>query len=160
VRHFPSARTPRPAPRAAVALTAAAVTFLLVVGSAPVPAHATTTSEETVVALINDARAAAGVQPLRPSDRLSGIARRHSKQMANRGTLFHSSCLPCSLGDLPWTKLAENVGVGASVRAVQVQFIASDAHRANILDAAFRRVGVGVVRQGGQTWVTQIFYRR
>jgi uncharacterized protein YkwD len=61
---------------------------------------------------------------------------------------------------MPWTKLAENVGVGANFREIQVQFMASDAHRANILDAAFRRVGIGVVRQGGRAWVTQIFYRR
>jgi uncharacterized protein YkwD len=34
----------------------------------------------------------------------------------------------------------------------------SAGHRGNILKRAFRRVGIGVVRARGSTWVTVIFY--
>jgi uncharacterized protein YkwD len=107
--------------------------------------------------MINETRAAEGRRALSLNERLSRIAHRHSKAMASRGTLFHSSCLSCSIaGD--WRKLGENVGYGPDLSSVQGELMASDSHRANILYRKYRRVGVGVVRRGGLTWVTQIFY--
>jgi uncharacterized protein YkwD len=117
---------------------------------------ATTTAEKAVHAMINETRAAEGRRALRLSERLSRIAHRHSKEMASRGTLFHS-CLTCAIGG-DWRKLAENVGYGPSRDSVQDQLMASAPHRDNILHPKFRRVGVGVVRRGGLVWVTQIFF--
>ena len=106
--------------------------------------------------MINETRAAEGRRALSLNERLSRIAHRHSKEMASRGTLFHS-CLTCAIGG-DWRKLGENVGYGPSPDSVQDQFMVSAPHRDNILHPKFRRVGVGVVRRGGLTWVTQIFY--
>ena len=146
--------TPRRAsPRSVVVCVLMAI-LLLLVGFLAAPARATTTAERAVHVMINEARAAAGMRPLTLSDRLSRMAHRHSKQMANIGGLFHS-CLTCQIS--AFRRLAENVGYGADRYAVQGQLMASPPHRANIL-GKFRRVGVGVVRQGGLAWVTQIFY--
>jgi uncharacterized protein YkwD len=131
------------------------LTAVLIMGVAP--ADAATTAEQAVHVMINDARAQVGVRLLPLSDRLSRIAHRHSKQMASHGTLFHSSCLSCSIGG-NWRRLAENVGYGPSRESVQAELMASPSHRDNILYPKFRRVGVGVVRRGGLVWVTQIFY--
>jgi uncharacterized protein YkwD len=35
----------------------------------------------------------------------------------------------------------------------------SPAHRANILNPAYRQVGVGIVRANGRLWITQVFRR-
>jgi uncharacterized protein YkwD len=130
---------------------------IAVLATGVAPAGAATTAEQAVHVMINDARAQAGVRLLPLSERLSRIAHRHSKEMASRGTLFHSSCLSCSIGG-DWRRLAENVGYGPSRDSVQAQLMASAPHRDNILHPKFRRVGVGVVRQGGLVWVTQIFF--
>jgi uncharacterized protein YkwD len=107
--------------------------------------------------MINETRAASGLHLLGLSERLSRIAHRHSKQMATRGTVFHS-CLACEIGNDRWRKLGENVGMGGDYGSVQQRFLASAPHLANIMDPKYRRVGVGVVRLGGLVWVTQIFY--
>jgi uncharacterized protein YkwD len=154
VRPFPGPKGR--APRRSVVLFLAVVLFgVLATGVAPT--GATTTAEKAVHAMINEARADAGVRLLRLSEKLSRIAHRHSKRMASQGTLFHSSCLSCSIGG-DFRKLGENVGYGPNRASVQDQFLASTAHRDNILYRKYRRAGVGVVRRGGLVWVTQIFY--
>jgi uncharacterized protein YkwD len=147
---------PRTEPRTPRGLALPVVVLLAVLATGVAPAGAATTAEKAVHEMINEARAQAGVRLFPLSKRLSRIAHRHSKVMASRGTLFHS-CLTCAIsGD--WRKLGENVGYGPSRDSVQDQLMASAPHRANILHPKFRRVGVGVVRQGGLVWVTQIFF--
>ena len=145
-----------PTQRRAFQRTASAGLVILVLGFVAPAARATTTAERQLHVMINDSRTASDLRVLRLSERLSGIAHRHSKQMASRRSLFHS-CLPCEIGN-HWRKLGENVGLGADYLSVQEEFMASAPHRANILDPKYRRVGVGVVRRGGLVWVTQIFY--
>lgn len=149
MRSFPGPEV-RAQRRPAIALILFA---LLVVGSAR--ANAATTAEQAVHVMINDARADAGVRLLPLSERLSRIAHRHSREMADRRTLFHS-CLTCTIDT--FRRLAENVGYGPDTVTVQQEFLASPPHRDNLLHPKFRRVGVGVVRRGGLVWVTQIFH--
>ena len=153
MRRFPGPATARPSRRLSCAL--AALVLAVLVGL-PTPAGATTTAEKAAHAIINETRAAEGRRVLRLSERLSRIAHRHSKEMAVRGTLFHS-CLSCSIGG-GWRKLGENVGVGGDYPSVHSELLASPPHRANLLDRKYRRVGVGIVKRRGQLWVTQIFY--
>ena len=56
-----------------------------------------------------------------------------------------------------WSTAGENVGYGSSVEEVHQRFMASSAHRANILNPSFRQAGVGVVAVNGTTWVTIVF---
>lgn len=147
--------TPRRAsPRSVVVCVLTAI-LLLLVGFLAAPARATTTAERAVHVMINEARAESGLARLNQSDQLSRIARRHSNEMASYGGLFHSSCLTCQIqgGRI----LGENVGFGADAQVVQEAMMESPPHRAIIL-GRWRRVGVGIVRQGGLTWVTEIFF--
>jgi uncharacterized protein YkwD len=142
--------SPRPV-RACVA----GLVFTFVMVSAVPPARAKTDAKQEIHAMINEARAESGLARLNQSDQLSRIARRHSKEMASYGGLFHSSCLTCQIegGRI----LGENVGFGADAQVVQEAMMESPPHRAIIL-GRWRRVGVGIVRQGGLTWVTEIFF--
>ena len=122
----------------------------------PAPAGAVTTREGKLLTKINNARAAHGLRPLRLAGDLSTTARQHSRQMASATTLFHTanfSSICC------WSSIAENVGMGYSVRELHRAFMHSSAHRANILNPRMRVVGVGVVSSGGRLWVTELFTR-
>lgn len=134
-------------------LTAVALMSSSTLVGAP-SASAQTTAEARFVTRINAERARLGLPALRVRARLTEYARQHSVAMSRQRTLFHTrnfSALCC------WSSIAENVGVGFDVPTLHQAFMASPAHRANILDPRMRSVGVGVYRSGGRMWVTQIF---
>ena len=122
----------------------------------PAPASAVTTREATMLAKINNVRAAHGLRPLALSGELSTLARSHSHQMASATTLFHTSSFSSICC---WSAIAENVGMGDSVRTVHRAFLRSSTHRSNILNGRMRQVGVGIVAANGRIWVTEIFRR-
>lgn len=112
------------------------------------------TLEARFVERLNATRARHGLGPLRVRQGLTEFARRHSATMSQQRALFHSG----DLGSLCcWSTIAENVGSGFSVRGMHRTFLRSPGHRANLLGADKRAVGVGVVRSGGRIWVTQVF---
>jgi uncharacterized protein YkwD len=57
-----------------------------------------------------------------------------------------------------WRWAGENVGAGSALRWIHRAMMRSAVHRANILKAAARRIGAGVVWRSGRYWVTEIFY--
>jgi hypothetical protein len=89
---------------------------------------------------------------------LSKVASRHSSRMADRSLLYHSTDLRHVV--TRWSTLGENVGTGPSVKSLHRAFMASPAHRDNILYPTFRHVGVGSARRGGRLWVTVVFEAR
>jgi uncharacterized protein YkwD len=92
--------------------------------------------------------------------RLSQLARKHSKRMADAGTIFHTGN-PAGyyLKGRSWTWWGENVGMtSGTVRDVHKAFMHSDGHRANILNRVFRKVAIGTVRRDGILYVTVFFY--
>jgi uncharacterized protein YkwD len=105
---------------------------------------------------VNDFRAANGVAPLAWFDATYSKAIGWSHHLADNGALSHSS-----LGDgVPagWTALGENVAYNTSLAGAFTALENSPGHRANLLDARFDRVSIGVVFQDGKYWVTQEFY--
>jgi len=122
------------------------------------PASAGTAPERTMVRLVNGDRLSRTIFPLRASAAVTRIARRHSRQMAARGSLYHS-CIDCILHQHRWATIGENVGRASTVRQANQLFMHSAPHRQNILSSAFRRIGVGIVRARGVLWVTELFYR-
>ena len=80
------------------------------------------------------------------ADRLAAYAKSHSEAMANKGYIYHSTSdeLRKALEGYKWELGGENVGVGASLESLEDAFMASDAHRKNILNCAFKNIGVGV----------------
>jgi len=86
---------------------------------------------------------------------LSKVARRHTRSMASDGVLTHTSNLGGKVTG--WVSLGENVGYGGNVKKLHKMFMDSDEHRANILNGAFKFVGVGTVKKDGYTWTTVVF---
>ena len=118
---------------------------------------APTSKEQKLAAMINRVRSSRGLAPLALRDDLGRMARRHSAKMARRRYLFHHGCLACRFSAGTWSAVAENVGVGGSLRRVHRLMMKSGGHRANLL-GGFDALGVGVVRRGGRFWITEIFF--
>ncbi len=101
----------------------------------------------------------AGLAPVVSDGLLAATARGWSTTMADQGGISHDPALAQVAGwvEPAWTKVSENVGVGAGIGAVHDAFMASPDHRANIVDRAVNRVGVGVEVRSGRMWVTLRF---
>jgi uncharacterized protein YkwD len=114
---------------------------------------------------INHDRAAAGVGALAWDPVLAQWAQNHAHDIAASGTLWHSDLGSLISGPLSgyWT-LGENLyqgPPGVTGAAVEATWMGSPPHRANVLNGAFNRVGVGVATDGsGQTWVVALFGAR
>src|SRR5205085_2688002 len=123
------------------------------------PALATTTPRQTMFSLTNQSRTSHGVRRLKLNSRLSNMATRHSRQMANQGTLFHTANVPREIRHWNWSVWGENIGMTSdSLPVIEDAFMNSPVHRDNILNGRFSHVGVGVARVNGAYWVTVIFY--
>lgn len=107
-------------------------------------------------------RTANGLAPLLASTCATAFATRHSDTMASNDQLAHSD-LSALQSDCSATDAAENVAVAQSttldVTAVVDAWMASDLHRANILDPTLTLLGVGVAHNSstGRWYVTQDF---
>ncbi|MBX5447846.1 MAG: CAP domain-containing protein [Acidothermus cellulolyticus] len=135
------------------ALTAATASALLAL---PLAATSRADSAGTLVTLIEQARANANLPPLAVRSDLTAAAQAQANRMAASHTLYHTP----NLGSVIccWQKIGENVGEGGSVVVVHQMFMSSAPHRANILDPAFRQVGIGVAADGsGTLWISEIF---
>lgn len=110
--------------------------------------------------LTNEDRAERDRRALRLARVLSRYATRHSRAMADRGFIFHSSEdeLRAALQGTDWADAGENVGVGDSLDDLQHAFMASTAHRNNILARTYDHAAVGIVVDAGRFWVTVVFY--
>jgi uncharacterized protein YkwD len=144
------------AARRVVHLIATVVAVGATVVALALPASAADAGAEgDFVSRINAARSAAGLAPLSVAPDLVAVARAHSSDMAAKNTLFHNPNLATDVTN--WVAIGENVGVGGTVAAIHDAFMASPAHRANILKSTYTQVGVGVVAAGGNLWVTEVF---
>jgi hypothetical protein len=113
-----------------------------------------------MASLVAGARRADGIPALRPDPALAEIAQAHAERMRDAHQIFHNEDLAAGLAVLDWEWAGENVGRGPTVRAIQDAFMASHAHRDNILDARFTVLGIGVATDGDGTYfVTQLFAR-
>jgi hypothetical protein len=135
------------------------VGFATLAGAGDYTAEAPPTTagdEAAFVAAINEVRAGVGLPALTVNSQLVTLARSHAQVMADAGEIFHAD--PISAGFTgSWTKLGENVGVGASVPVLVDAFVASPGHYANIIDPGFTQVGVGVVWKDGALYTTHRF---
>lgn len=146
------------------ALSAVLVLLCTTVVIAAPPAAAAATSgaaiEVRLTELVNAARSRHGLGPLRVDVRLVASARSWSAEMQRSGGLGHDP----NLGrDMPGSASAWAENVASTTRAddaaghLHRMLMDSDGHRANILDARFTDVGVGVTVDGDRTYATQRF---
>ncbi len=143
--------------RTLIVLLAAVAALTLVT----LPAHAsfagTADDEAGFVSRINADRRGAGLPAYAVSGDLVTVARRHAQRMADRGEQYHNPNLDNEVAP-GWLMLGENVGKGGSVDSLHRAFMASPAHRANILRKEFTQVGIGVVRDAtGTIYVVEVF---
>jgi uncharacterized protein YkwD len=152
--------------RRIVASALAAVT-LASAAAAPAGAHSNShvgaasamrALESRVLVDINRVRAAHGLGPLRASPRLSAAASQHSREMARRGYFSHDS----ANGGAFWRRI-EHFYPSAGYRSWSVgenllwsspdvdaagaikMWMGSPEHRANLLNASWREVGLSAV---------------
>jgi len=120
------------------------------------PAEAITPDEASFAAMANDVRSNHSVRRLKVTERLSSLARRHSKRMAARGELYHSNLRRVFRG-FNYRVVGENVGYAGSLDQLLDAFMDSPPHAQNLL-GKWRKTGVGVYWEGDRVWVTQLFY--
>jgi uncharacterized protein YkwD len=131
------------------------------VGRAAAPADPS--AEAAVLALVNQARAAAGCGAVTADPALAAVARAHSADMRDRDYFSHTSPEGLSPFDraeqagVDYSR-AENIAYGqADAAAVMKAWLESPGHRANILDCELTKLGVGVAEGTGGPWWTQLF---
>ncbi|MFD6973468.1 CAP domain-containing protein [Streptomyces sp. NPDC059979] len=123
-----------------------------------------TDAESAVLALVNKERAAAGCGPLTANAKLNTAARAYSDTMARSGVMSHTGPDGSTMtsrveaAGYAWSRLGENIARGQSdADAVMKAWMNSSGHRANILNCAFREIGIGVHKGDGGPWWTQNF---
>jgi hypothetical protein len=113
-------------------------------------------SESEFVSLTNHARASAGLRGYTVASDLLALARKHSAEMAAKGTIYHNPNLGSDVSN--WRAVGENVGMGGSASSIHNAFMNSQHHRDNILDRDFTQVGIGTaVSKDGVLFVTEVF---
>ncbi len=132
-----------------------------------------------VLAVINQARAQAGLPAYTLSSGLGASSRAHTLQMAGGCGLSHQCPGEPALADrltqagVVWSSCGENIGEGgpepdtATVIAQMAVGLThemlneqppDDGHRLNILSSSFRHIGINVLRDAsGTVWMTQDF---
>ncbi len=103
----------------------------------------------------NGAREARGLWDLSQDQTLINKAQDWAEHMAATGVVSHS-VLTANAGT-NWRVLGENVGWAYSIEQMHDLFMASSAHRANILSTRYNRIGTGVAQVGNRYYVVQVF---
>jgi len=111
-------------------------------------------AEQQLFELVNEERRAVGLAPLVWDERLVPVARQHSQEMFELGYFSHDSPVKGSPFDrihaagIDYQKAGENLAYAQSVTVAHRGLMDSPGHRANILDPAYTRIGIGVVDAG------------
>lgn len=138
--------------------------------AAPTTAPATNASaiEQEVFRLVNEVRAQYGLSALSWANDLANVARAHSRDMINRNFFSHTNPDGYSPFDrlrnngISYRTAAENIAYGQrTAQAVMDAWMNSSGHRANILNANVKEIGVGAATSSsGTIYWTQLFVAR
>ncbi|GAA2418673.1 sigma-70 family RNA polymerase sigma factor [Streptomyces mauvecolor] len=119
---------------------------------------------QDVLALVNSERAKAGCSALTSNAKLYDAALKHSENMAAQNFFDHTDPSGAGPGEritaagYKWSTYGENIARGqADAAAVMDSWMHSPGHRANILNCAFKEIGIGVHYGSGGPWWTQDF---
>ncbi|MGG8408935.1 CAP domain-containing protein [Streptomyces sp. 12297] len=123
------------------------------------------TAAERVVILVNKERAKVGCRAVKVNKKLTTAARNHSKDMAAHRTMSHTGSDGSDPGQritragYRWRTYGENVAYGYTTSSkVMAGWMHSPGHKRNILNCAFKEIGVARA-QPGNYW-TQVFATR
>jgi uncharacterized protein YkwD len=155
-----------------ILVTGLATAVLLVVALSPAAPSTVGRDHEAadaMVMLVNDARAAEGLPPLRPAPDVADVAADWSATMAETRDMEHNPDFPDQI--CCWDQVTENVAwsepprtrfagdpVATTVQELHEALLASPGHRVNILDDLATEIGIGIhVERDGSVWITQNF---
>jgi uncharacterized protein YkwD len=148
-------------------LVAFATFFSLFVLASAASAANLSRSETTLLAAVNQTRAAYGLQPVRYDATLERAARAHSADMLRNRYFAHGAFARRmqafgARGPFVGENLAWGAGSYADPSTVVREWLASPAHRANLLRPGFERIGISVLRgsfngYGGAVVITADF---
>ncbi|MDF9811371.1 CAP domain-containing protein [Streptomyces sp. SPB162] len=136
----------------------------------PYPAIASAAANQRaqqVARLVNAERVRHGCRRVAVNAKLTAAAQEHADDMATRGYYQHATPDGKDPGSrltsagYRWKRWGENIGKGSrDPRAVMAAWMRSGAHRSNILNCAFKEIGVGVSMRSNGPWWTQDFAAR
>lgn len=125
--------------------------------------------EERIITETNAVRKGLGLPVVREDARLRQAAQEHSEEMLKLKKLSHDSptkgretpAKRASAAGFAWRRVGENVafyeGYRPSGRQVVTDWMNSPPHKANIVDPAYRSIGVATACGGRKCYVTQLF---
>lgn len=137
--------------------------FLLAAAPAAQAGPSISPAEKRIFEELNHERAGQGLSALQWDDHAANAARAHAQLLAENGKLSHQfpdeATLPERMGatGARFTVAAENVARTEFIEDVHLALMSSPGHRANILNASYNAVGIGVVEEKGRIYVTQDF---
>ncbi len=118
-----------------------------------------------LMALANEARAAAGAAPLRWDNALAEAARKHCMRMAAEGPIAHrypgelDLSERAGLAGVHFDLVEENVAIGPTPWVIHDEWMHSTGHRENMLNPDVDRVGIAVVASRGVLYATADYAR-
>jgi uncharacterized protein YkwD/uncharacterized membrane protein required for colicin V production len=111
-----------------------------------------TEAETAMLRLVNAERRRRGLSPLKMDEKLRQVARQHSRDMLARGYFAHQDPEGRSPFDrmraagIRYRAAGENLALAPDVETAHTGLMNSPGHRANILNRAFGKVGIGAIR--------------
>jgi uncharacterized protein YkwD len=110
--------------------------------------------EAKMLVLVNEERQKVGLKPLKADPEIQVVARAHSRDMFARSYFSHITPEGASpfdrmkKGKVRFLAAGENLALGQTLTICHRGLMNSPGHRANILNTAFGRVGIGILDGG------------
>ncbi|HHU86172.1 MAG TPA: sporulation protein [Peptococcaceae bacterium] len=120
----------------------------------PEPPSGINADEQTMLNLVNQERAKAGLKALQMDSNLVKLARMKARDMIDKGYFSHNSPTYGSPFEMmktfgiKYSYAGENLAGAPSVSSAHTNLMNSPGHRANILNRNYSKVGIGVVSGG------------
>ncbi|HEY0069529.1 MAG TPA: CvpA family protein [Chloroflexia bacterium] len=117
-------------------------------------ATADPSTEEAMLALVNQERTSKGLEPLVMDPELVLVARAHAEDMFKRGYFAHDTpegvdpFQRMDRANIEYRLAGENLALAPTLDIAHDGLMNSPGHRANILKDGFRKVGIGVLDGG------------
>lgn len=144
---------------------AIAMQALALTGVAQAPAIPSLSPEQQLFKLLNMERENARLQKLQWDPKVARAARAHAQKLADYGELSHRFAGEPELDQrvgatgARFNAVAENVAQAETAEEAHLALMNSPGHRANIMNANYNAVGIGVVRREKSLYVAQDFAR-
>lgn len=110
--------------------------------------------EAKMLEMVNEERVQQGLPPVKADPEMATVARAHSRDMLARGYFSHYSPEGKTLNDrlraksVRFLTAGENLAIAPTLKMAHSGLMNSPGHRANILNPAYGRLGIGILDAG------------